>query len=300
MSTSDVSSTPAPLVQGEPRQIHNGVFTIPDQGNPAVPNVGIVVGDQAALVIDTGMGPRNGAYVLDQARRLAGGWQLYLTITHCHPEHGFGAQVFRGPATIIYNRTQHEELRRKGPHDLAMFKSFGPAIADELAGVEFADPDITYAGEAQLDLGGRTALLREWGPAHTAGDQTVSIDGRVLFAGDLAVTRMFPIAPHFPPHDTDADGSHWIRALDQLLATAPQTVVPGHGEVAGREVISDNRDCLAYLLGRVADLKAAGTPAEEAVNQISQQARARWSTWSRAEFIGVTIQALYASAGQAS
>ncbi|MFI9075180.1 hypothetical protein ACIGW8_01520 [Streptomyces sioyaensis] len=28
---------------------------------------------------------------------------------------------------------------------------------------------------------------------------------RVPFGGDLLENRMFPIAPYFPPHDTDAD-----------------------------------------------------------------------------------------------
>jgi hypothetical protein len=51
--------------------VSDGVFVIPDNRVPLVPNVGFVVGDRAVLVIDTGLGPRNGAHVLDQARRLA-------------------------------------------------------------------------------------------------------------------------------------------------------------------------------------------------------------------------------------
>jgi glyoxylase-like metal-dependent hydrolase (beta-lactamase superfamily II) len=35
-----------------------------------------------------------------------------MTITHLHPEHGLGAQAFKGAATIIYNRDQRDELRR--------------------------------------------------------------------------------------------------------------------------------------------------------------------------------------------
>jgi glyoxylase-like metal-dependent hydrolase (beta-lactamase superfamily II) len=61
---------------------------------------------------DRGVGRRNGAYVLEHAKRLAGGRPVFLTITHFHPEHGFGAQVFKGEATIIYNRPQRDELHR--------------------------------------------------------------------------------------------------------------------------------------------------------------------------------------------
>ncbi len=113
-SVPDMQDAPTPVVRGEPVEVASGVFVIPDDRVPLVPNVGIVVGERAALVVDTGIGPRNGRYVLGQARRLAGDRPLYLTTTHFHPEHGFGAQAFRGAATIIYNRAQRDELRRKG------------------------------------------------------------------------------------------------------------------------------------------------------------------------------------------
>src|SRR5438552_2521920 len=50
------------------------------------PNIGIVVGTQATLVVDTGLGPRNGATVARVAARLSTGQKLYLTTTHFHPE----------------------------------------------------------------------------------------------------------------------------------------------------------------------------------------------------------------------
>ncbi|WP_406323800.1 hypothetical protein [Streptomyces niveus] len=62
----DTSETPAPVVSGEPVQVSDGVFVIPDRRVDLVPNIGIVVGETAALVIDTGMGPRNGAHVLQR------------------------------------------------------------------------------------------------------------------------------------------------------------------------------------------------------------------------------------------
>src|SRR5262245_64908797 len=94
--------------------IAEGVFVIGDRRIPLVPNIGIVLGEDAALVIDTGMGPANGARALEVAKDLAGGRRLILTLTHFHPEHGFGAQAFKGAAKIIYNETQRDELKRKG------------------------------------------------------------------------------------------------------------------------------------------------------------------------------------------
>ena len=115
MSENLEQASPAPIVRGAPVEVSDGVFVIPDERVPLVPNVGIVVGGYAALVIDTGMGRRSADHVLETAKELSGGKPLYLTITHFHPEHGFGAQVFEGDATIIYNRAQRDELRRRVP-----------------------------------------------------------------------------------------------------------------------------------------------------------------------------------------
>ncbi|MEV4807254.1 hypothetical protein AB0K18_45275 [Nonomuraea sp. NPDC049421] len=127
------------------------MYVIPDNRVEPVPNVGIVIGSHAALIIDTGMGPRNGAYVLEQARRLPGDRRLYLMITRFHPEHGFGAQVFKGTATIVCNAAQRVELHRKGTAYVEMFKGLSPAVATELEGVELADPDLVYESEAEID-----------------------------------------------------------------------------------------------------------------------------------------------------
>src|SRR3954454_15279673 len=86
---------PAPIVKSEGlRQISPHVHIIPDNSVPLVPNVGYVIGDRAALVIDTGLGPPNGATVYEVAKRLAGERPLYLVTTHVHPEHDLGAQAF--------------------------------------------------------------------------------------------------------------------------------------------------------------------------------------------------------------
>src|SRR5690242_11700643 len=80
-------AAPPPVVRGEPAEVADGVLVIPDGRVPLVPNVGFVVGDHAVLVIDTDVGRRNGAYVLERARRLAGGRPVFLTTTHFYPEH---------------------------------------------------------------------------------------------------------------------------------------------------------------------------------------------------------------------
>src|SRR5262245_47691633 len=70
---------PGPIVRVEGlKQISPHVHIIPDNSVPLVPNVGFIVGDRAALVIDTGLGPPNGKAVYETARKLAGEKALYL------------------------------------------------------------------------------------------------------------------------------------------------------------------------------------------------------------------------------
>lgn len=274
------------------REIDDGVFVIPDRRVPLVPNIGVVLGTDAALVVDAGMGPANGRKVLDAARRVAGGRKLILTLTHFHPEHGFGAQAFKGAAHVLYNEAQREELAAKGDSYLRMFRTFGPAVAAALEGTELVEPDETYSSEARtVDLGGRTVELRTWGRAHTAGDQVVWLpEKRILFSGDLAEERIFPIFPWFPPDDADIDAANWARVLDVLAAWKPALVVPGHGSVGGAEILTAVRDYMTDLSGRVAALRRAGKDADAIVAELAPKIRAEHRDWSAPEWIDFAIR----------
>src|ERR1043166_2822908 len=66
------------------------------------PNIGIIVGSRAVLVVDTGLGPRNGATVARVAAKLApGNRKLFLTTTHFHPEHAGGESGFPAGTILI-------------------------------------------------------------------------------------------------------------------------------------------------------------------------------------------------------
>jgi len=291
-------SPPPPVIVNDPVEIAPGIHVISDGRVPLVPNVGIVEGDHSVLVVDTGMSPASGAKVLGHAQEIAGDRPLVLTITHFHPEHGFGAQVFKGVAPIVYNAAQREELRQKGAGFIELFKSFGETVAKEIEDVVLTDPDIVYDGaSAEIDLGGRTARLLTWGVAHTRSDQIVFLpEERVVFGGDLFETRMFPIVPWFPPDETDVDGSKWIEVLGAILEFDPAVVVPGHGEVTDAGLIRDVRDYLAWMREQTGRQKAGGADADAAAAAIEPLALERWSTWENPEWIGFAVRSFHARA----
>jgi glyoxylase-like metal-dependent hydrolase (beta-lactamase superfamily II) len=203
---------------------------------------------------------------------------------------------------------QHDNAMQAGPQQqsstllsVAVIRgSLSFASPRSRADVELTDPDVVYDGQAEIDLGGHRAVLRSWGPAHTAGDQTILVDGRVLFGGDLFETRMFPIVPYFPPADTDVDGSRWITVLDQLLALDPAVVVPGHGEITDVSLIRDVRDYLDYVRSQAGRLRASGASAADAAAAIEQDARARWDNWANPEWIGYAARAFHQASPSAA
>lgn len=276
-------------------EIADGIWMIPDRRIPLVPNVGIIVGDDSALVVDTAMGPGNGARVLAAAREKADGRRLLLTITHFHPEHGFGAQVFRNEATIVYNRAQLDELHDKGEAYVEMFRTFGPEVVGALDGVELVEPHLVYQGDAEIDLGGRTVVLRRFGLAHTRGDQVVFCpEERVLFTGDLVESRIFPIYPFFPPDDADVDGSRWIEVLRRLEELEPAVVVPGHGEVGDVGVITIAREYHELLRTETFRLADEGLSADEAVAALEQTVLDAHPGWDQPEWVGFGIRCFHA------
>lgn len=284
----------APVISGRPQEVADGVFVIPDRRAPLVPNIGVIVGDRAALVIDTGMGPRNGAIVRDIAKELAGDRPLYLTVTHFHPEHGYGAQALHD-ATIIYNREQNEEFRDKADAYLHMFRGLGSEVARQLEGVELVPPHIVYDGAADLDLGGKLVQLRTWGLAHTRGDQVVFLPAeRVLFTGDLVENRVFPIFPFFPPHDADVDGGKWIGVLEELQRLGAKIVVPGHGEIGDASLLAATREYLSLLQSETARLAGEGHDADAIIAILEPQLRARYPDWAAAEWIASGVRSFLA------
>ena len=69
MTDAATAAPPPPVVDASaPEEIAAGVFVIRDRRVPLVPNIGIILGEEAALVVDTGMGPVNGRKVLEAAR----------------------------------------------------------------------------------------------------------------------------------------------------------------------------------------------------------------------------------------
>ncbi|MGW3121818.1 MBL fold metallo-hydrolase [Streptomyces sp. NPDC001107] len=280
---------PDPAVQvAHAQEIAPDLLVIPNHRVQLVPNIGIIGGTQAVLVVETGIGTANAEQVLAFASEVAKGRRLYLTTTHFHPEHAFGAHVFADRATYLVNRAQADDLKTKGPGYLEMFRGFGGSIARRLDGVPVPAPDVVYDDDNgyDVDLGGRTVRLRPTGRGHTKGDQVVEVpDAGVLFTGDLAETGQFAIFPWFPPYDTDVSGVRWLTVMDRLAATEPRLVVPGHGDLGGPQVLADVRDYLRELRDETWLRRDSATGEDAIVAEVRALLIERHPQWAGREWI---------------
>jgi glyoxylase-like metal-dependent hydrolase (beta-lactamase superfamily II) len=230
-----------------------------------MPNIGYVVGDRAVLVIDTGLGPRNGTAVYEVAKKLAGTKALFLVTTHVHPEHDLGAQAFPATTTLIRSIDQVNEIAETGLQLAKVFASRSPINAELLKDADFRKADITFEHSYDLDLGGVQAKLTAMGPNHTAGDTIVWIEpDRVLFAGDLAMRAQ----PAFASPRSSI--RQWLASLDRLEALNPAIVVPSHGPTGdGSGFITGYRAYLTEVRDRTTAEKRAGRSVEQAVETVT-------------------------------
>src|SRR5580693_9294076 len=117
------------------------------------PNIAIVVGNRATLVVDTGMGPKNGATAARVAAKIAPGNQkLFLTTTHFHPEHAAGEPGFPPTTILIRNTVQQQEMDQHGQEIMERFSKSSAQNKELLAGVRLRSPDVTFERESTVDL----------------------------------------------------------------------------------------------------------------------------------------------------
>src|SRR4051812_46700333 len=157
--------------EGVTEKLTSHVWAIPDGGASLVPNVGIIVGKKAVLVIDTGMGTRNAETVLREVARVGAGKPIYIVTTHVHPEHDMGAHAFPKNSKLLRSKDQLADIAAgTGTSLVPMFASRSALNAELLKDARHRDADIVYDKEYTLDLGGVSAKIRAMGLNHTLGD----------------------------------------------------------------------------------------------------------------------------------
>ncbi len=240
------------------------------------PNIGIVVGANATLVVDTGLGPRNGATVARVATKLAPHNKLYLTTTHFHPEHAGGVSGFPPGTVLIRDKVQQEEMDEHGQEMIDLFAGRNDQQKELLANAKLRPPDETFDKEKKLDLGGGvTARLLWYGGAHTKGDELTFVEpDKTLISGDVVQNKVTPNI--FRAGGTPAS---WIAVLDQVEKLGAVHVLPDHSAVGDGSLVAQEKAFIVDLQTRVLALKGQGIGADDAGKQITAEFQKKYSDW---------------------
>lgn len=281
---------PDPLVkEGTTVKLGPHTYVIPDANVGLVPNVGIVVGSRATLVIDPGLGRRNGEAVLREVAKVSKNTELYIVSTHFHPEHTTGYMAFPPSAKYINSTVQEAEFEQTGMQMVQTFSKRSPLTAEILKDAERRPAATTFDREYTLDLGGVRVRFLVVGPTHTRGDTTFFVEGdQVLFAGDVVMNNSFLAATAV------SSMKAWLAAFDALDALKPQTIVPAHGEVGKGTIIATNRSIMQAVQARARALKAEGKSADEAAKTVQTEMAAQHPDWPRANGLAAAARSAYA------
>ncbi|WP_416798488.1 quinoprotein relay system zinc metallohydrolase 2 [Ciceribacter azotifigens] len=268
----DAAGTVLPMREvAEGIYVFGGKHELMDASNQGeICNVGFVVGNDAVAVVDSGGSVVEGRALIAAVRAVTDRPIRYLVNTHMHPDHIFGNTAFADIGTqIVGHRNLPRALANRGAFYLSSYRE--AMGRDLMRDIRIVPPDVLVETERELELGGRSLVLKAWKPAHTDNDLTV-FDGatRTLFAGDLCFME------HLPTLDGSIRG--WIEQLQPLAAIGADQAVPGHGPVAAKwpDALQDERRYFEAVVRDVRKAIAGGVPMAEAVDGIAPEERGRW------------------------
>jgi glyoxylase-like metal-dependent hydrolase (beta-lactamase superfamily II) len=284
VTTSACAQMSQPMVQENATKISDHVWAI-----MGFPNIAIVVGSRATLVVDTGLGAKNGATAARVAAKLApNNSKLFLTTTHFHPEHAAGEPGFPAGTILIRNAGQQQDMEQHGQEMIDMFSSRSAQNKELLAGVVLRPPDVTFNQEATVDLGGVTARLLWFGEAHTKGDELTFVEpDRTLISGDVVQNKTMPnIVGGGTP-------TTWLAVLDKVDALNATHILPDHSAPGDGSLVAAERNLISAIRTRALALKGQGMSADDAGKQISAELKTQHPDWPNTNAAGF-VKSVYA------
>ena len=187
------------------------------------PNTGIVIGDDAIMVIDTQATPVMAQDVIRRIREVSDKPIKYVVMSHYHAVRVLGAAGYE-PEHIIASRDTFDLIVERGEADMKSEIERFPRLfraVESVPGLTW--PTIVFEKRLTVMLGKLRVEIMQLGRGHTKGDTVVWLpDERILFSGDL-------VEFDATPYTGDAYLTDWPATLDNIAALKPEKLVPGRG-----------------------------------------------------------------------
>jgi len=224
------------------------------------PNTGIVIGDDAVMVIDTQATPAMAQDVIRRIREVSDKPIKYVVLSHYHAVRVLGAAAYQ-PEHIIASEDTLSLIKERGEQDKASEIGRFPRLFRNVESVPpgLTWPTMTFTGKMTLWLGQLQVQLIQLGRGHTKGDTVVWLpQDKVLFSGDLVEFDATPYAG-------DAYFQDWPKTLDNIAALKPQALVPGRGAAlqGAADVARGLEGTRAFVSELYASVKAGAAAGKE-------------------------------------
>jgi glyoxylase-like metal-dependent hydrolase (beta-lactamase superfamily II) len=243
------------------------------------PNTGVIVGDDAVMVIDTQATPLMAQDVIKHIRSVTDKPIRYVVLSHYHAVRVLGASAYE-PQHVIASRDTYDLIVERGEADKASeigrFPRLFRAVESVPPGMTW--PTITFTGAMSIWLGKLEVQLLQVGRGHTKGDTIAWLpEQKILFSGDLVEFDATPYAG-------DAYFQDWPKTLDNLAAMKPRALVPGRGaalttpeQVAAG--LKGTRDFIADVWASVKSGAAAGKDLNAVYKETMAKLRPKYGHW---------------------
>jgi cyclase len=223
-------------------------------------NVGFVITGEGVILIDTPLLPDDARFWLSEIRRRTDEQIIYTINTDHHRGHILGNQYFTS-ATVIAHEFAWKNMQSYGDSFrkrlLNLYRDRMPEAVEEWKQhLRIVLPEITFTDRTILFKGHKEIHLIPVG-GHTEATTVVHLpQDKVLFAGDLVITDR-------PPFLSQGDTKQWLGALTYLRKLRYDVLVPGHGELCGKEATERMSQFLRLVRRRVRSAYRVGLSKSE-------------------------------------
>src|SRR5919206_4468713 len=211
------------------------------------PNTGVIVGDDACMVIDTRATPAMAEDVIRHVRGVTDKPIRYVLLTHYHAVRVMGASAYKADY-IIASRGTYELIEERGQQDFESEVQRFPRLFRNVESVPgLTWPNLVFDRELTLWMGKTEVQLKHVGKGHSKGDTIAWLPKeKVLFSGDL-------VEEGTTPYCGDAYLREWPETLEKLRAFRAEKLVPGRGDAMMTAEASDA--AIAATAGFLRDMR---------------------------------------------
>src|SRR5437660_3501579 len=229
-----------------------------------------VVFDDYVVVIDANF-PKEAGDVLAAVKKTTDKPIRYVLDTHHHGDHAYGNAVFgQAGASIVAQTNCARLLRVDGPKEFAE-AGRGPTGRPDVRASRLKVPNVVFDDKLVLDDGKQRVEFLFAGHAHTAGDAFAYLPKqKILCTGDACVNGAYNFMGH-------SDSASWIRVLERLQQLDVHMVCPGHGPVAGKDLLERQKHYFVELRQQVKKGIDAGQEIEDILKSIDMPWYKEWT-----------------------